>query len=116
MANPKDNTNLGTGEIVASEAIEDEAGFRRDPNLPDSSAGVYKIPRSKIAVGSYGKDDGDATHDNPLPVESREERRRMELAALRDREESLLAYCQHHEETPEYIDRRGHHISTRGAR
>ncbi|CAB4188169.1 hypothetical protein UFOVP1165_62 [uncultured Caudovirales phage] len=74
--NANDNTQLGTGEQISNEAIP-VTGVKLDPNLP--VAVQYKVPRSKIAVGPYGQDWGDADYDYPLPTESQKERWAAEL-------------------------------------
>lgn len=76
--NTNDNTQLGTGELISNEQIETTAN-RGDPNQPISA---YKVPRSKIAIGAYGQDGGDATRGTPLQVESYLERREIELDTL----------------------------------
>ena len=53
MANPKDGTQLGTADVIATEYISPNTdGVRVNPNLPGTG---YAIPRSKIAVGDYGQ-------------------------------------------------------------
>ena len=74
--NSNDNTQLGTGEQISNEAVA-VTGVKRNPNLP--TALQYKIPRSKIGVGPYGQDWGDASQAFPLSVESFRERQIAEL-------------------------------------
>ena len=113
MANPNDGTILGTAEVISDEYIDPMTGCRRDINLPGTA---YKAPRSKIAVGPYGQDWGDATPDQPLPVESKVERRFLEEATLRDREILLAQYMKSNSETRSTSDARGQHLTTRGVR
>lgn len=77
--NANDNTQLGTGEQISNEAIA-LTGVKRDPNLP--TALQYKVPRSKIGVGPYGQDWGDASTATPLYVESLRERQIAEIAQV----------------------------------
>lgn len=80
-----DNTTLNpgiAGDEITTESLEDGEG-RGIAGLPTDD---YKLPRSKIIVGPYGRDDGDATHDRPLPVESRAERWAAERAMLQSME------------------------------
>lgn len=82
MANSNDGTTLnpGVGGDVYSSEDQPVGSQRGDPNLPLTD---YKVARSKIAVGPYDTDAGDATFQNPLPVESRRERQAAELAFLK---------------------------------
>lgn len=62
-----DYTSLypGTGgDNITTEAHP--AGEARSHS--DAPTTAYKMPRSKIAVGAFGVDEGDATPDHPLPV------------------------------------------------
>ncbi len=111
--NPNDGTVLGTGEIISDEYVDPTTGTRRDPNLPVIG---YKLPRSKIAVGPYGQDGGDATPDNALPVESRAERLYLEHQALRERERSAQLVQRQQTERLPLVDARGSHLDTRGQR
>ena len=113
MANPQDGTQLGTGEVISDEFVDANAGVRRDAQLP---ATPYKVPRSKIAVGPYGQDWGDASTDQPLAVESRQERQFMELQAVRERSHASLLLQKYAAETVSFVDARGHAMSTRGVR
>ena len=79
VPNTQDNTQLGTGEQISNEAIGVNES-KRDQNLP--IARQYKIPRSKIAVGPYGQDWGDASATIPFNVESYRERQLAEAAYL----------------------------------
>ena len=57
-ANPNDGTTLGTAEVISDEYVDPgTVNARIEPLLPP---GAYKLPRSKIAVGRYGVDGGDA--------------------------------------------------------
>lgn len=113
MANPNDGTQLGTGEVISDEYVDPSVGVRRDPNLPPAA---YKLARSKIAVGPYGQDQGDATPDVPLPVESRAERWALELASLRDRERAVEQLSRSSADRYALCDARGQHLDTRGSR
>ena len=113
MANPQDGTQLGTSEVIADEYIDPNLGARPSPLVPPTG---YKMPRSKIAVGPYGTDAGDATYDYPLPVESRADRQLQELAALRTRDMGMELLMKSATETMVIMDSRGHHIANRGTR
>lgn len=113
-ANPNDGTQLGTAEIISDEYIDPALqGVKRDPALP---ATAYKLPRSKIAVGPYGQDHGDATQDNPLPVEGRNVRQLDELNALRGRDAGLNDLKRYGSENVSLVDSRGSHLANRGVR
>lgn len=113
MPNPNDGTQLGTGEVISDEFIAPVDGSRRDPNLPPTG---YKLPRSKIAIGPYGQDHGDATQDYPLQAESAAVRRMTEVAVLRDNDESRSQLLRYASERMTFSDQRGRHASTRGNR
>jgi hypothetical protein len=113
MPNPNDGTILGSNEVISDEYIDPSTATRLDPNVPPTG---YKLPRSKIAIGVYGQDGGDATADNPLPAESRTLRQLAELTQMRDRENALRAYVKVSAEYLSLVDNRGHHLSTRGVR
>ena len=81
MPNSNDGTQLGTGEVISDEYIDPNGLVRRDVNLP---VGPLKVPRSKLGVGGYGVDAGDATPDNSLPVESRQARIYAEYRAVQE--------------------------------
>jgi hypothetical protein len=73
MAQATDSTTLNPGaggDVIATEDMP-AGSARATSDVPTTE---YKLPRSKLAVGSYGQDAGDVTHENPLPVESREQR------------------------------------------
>jgi hypothetical protein len=113
--NPNDNTQLGTGELVSNEAVgvNDSKG---DANLPIVA---YKLPRSKIAVGNYGQDGGDATDANPLPVESLLERREAERQMMLSMSmglDSLRRYSVEYRQGNATLDVRGQLLDTRGKR
>jgi hypothetical protein len=110
-ANPNDGTQLGTSEIISDEYIDPVLGCRVNNNLP---ATAYKAPRSKIAIGPYGQDWGDAMPDTPLYVESRNERLLVELAGMRDR--GIAMQPKFSAETTPRVDARGHEFTTRGVR
>lgn len=111
--NPNDGTTLGTAEVIADEYIDPTTGGRINPNLPPTG---YKLPRSKIAIGPYGQDGGDASPDQPLPTESRAERLLIEVQALRDRDTANQYIARRAGETVSLSDSRGHDLSTRGVR
>lgn len=111
--NPNDGTQLGTGEIISDETADPSLGCRLDPNLPQAQ---YKIPRSKIAVGVYGQDGGDATPDRPLATESKQERLMLEQTALRERVMGLQGMQRYAAETISLADARGNEFTTRGVR
>ena len=112
-SNPNDGTVLGTSEVISDEYIDPVLGCRVVNTLP---ATAYKMPRSKIAVGPYGQDWGDASADIPLQVEQRSLRLLFEQTALRERllaRESLQKWAG---ETDQLVDSRGSHITHRGVR
>lgn len=113
VVNPNDGTVLGTSEVISDEYIDPVLGCRVINTLPPTA---YKLPRSKIAVGAYGQDGGDASQDNPLPAESRAIRQLEELAAVRSRESTMQAFQKFASETLPLVDSRGHALSTRGVR
>lgn len=81
---------LGAGGDLVSD--EDLTGLPRgSPLLPQVGAanGNYKLERTKIVVGAYGQDAGDATFDAPLPAESRTQRQLAELAGLMSQDNNL---------------------------
>ena len=113
-ANPNDGTTLGTAEVIADEYIDpNRGGVRIEPNLPQTA---YKLPRSKIAVGAYGTDGGDATAETPLQVESRAARQSGELDALRSRQQGMQLQSKFAGEIVSLIDSRGEHMTSRGQR
>ena len=113
-SNPNDGTTLGTAEVIADEYVDPTMqAVRLEPLLPVTA---YKLPRSKIAVGSYGVDAGDASITNPLPVESIQERQLHELDGLRHRDQVASSFGKLQAETITLADARGSHFSTRGQR
>jgi hypothetical protein len=112
-ANPNDGTQLGTGEVISDEYIDVNVGGRRDEDQPPTA---YKLPRSKIAVGPYGQDWGDATEATPLQVSDAVSRRIAELSHMRDIDEQRQAFQNYAQERCSLADLRGRHISIRGAR
>ena len=114
VQNPNDGTQLGTSEVISDEYIDPTMqSVRREPLLPVTG---YKLPRSKIAVGAYGEDCGDATPDQPLATESRLERQMAELATIRQRDAVVMQMARYSTEYVSLIDARGRHIDSRGAR
>jgi hypothetical protein len=112
--NPNDGTTLGTAEIISDEYIDPtEQAVRGEPLLPVTG---YKLPRSKIAVGQYGIDMGDATADQPLHTESRLERQMAEIATIRQRDTYVMQMQHYSTEYVSLIDARGRHIDSRGVR
>ncbi len=112
--NPNDGTQLGTSEVIADEYIDPtEQAVRVEPLLPVTA---YKLPRSKIAVGPYGVDGGDAAPFNALPVESRQERLIHEYLAMSTRDQQCISLTKFAAETISYVDARGSHFSHRGHR
>ena len=112
--NTNDGTTLGTAEVISDEYIDPSAQVvRRDPLLPPTA---YKLPRSKIAVGPYGQDQGDASEMLPLYVREQSLLRIAELERLRDREEGMALMQRYAQETVSLADSRGAHLTTRGQR
>lgn len=112
-ASPNDGTQLGTSEVIADEYIDPLQLGRRHPDLPQTA---YKVPVSKIRVGPPGQDWGDVSHDQPLPTESREERRILEALSARERDQSMAVLQRYGAETITLADSRGHHMTSRGQR
>lgn len=102
-----DNTTINqglTGDAIATEEVLTQEPQRGDARLPETT---YKMPRSKIAVGTYGRDDGDAGPGNELEVVSRQERRLAEetmLAAIDSTQSICQTRCY---ERTSPLDRRG---------
>lgn len=115
MANTNDGTVLGTGEVISDEYIDPNQNGRGDASLPQTG---YKVPRSKIAVGPYGQDEGDVSASNPLPVDevSWSLADREESRELRDRDNSLMAMRVAFGERISLADSRGSHFTNRGVR
>jgi hypothetical protein len=112
--NPNDGTQLGTSEVIADEYIDPTMQeVRQEPLLPVTG---YKLPRSKIAVGQYGIDGGDAAPDRPLYTESVQQRRLDETRGLRERTLTMVGLQMLSSETIPLMDARGYDISTRGVR
>ena len=116
MANPNsaDNTQLGSGELIANEAVDPNASKRFDA----APVVAYKLPRSKIAVGNYGQDEGDARAGFPLHVESVLERREAEVARLVSMQASFKDSTRYAGEVRNIfaLDVRGQLIEHRGRR
>ena len=98
--------NLGTtGDLIVTEEITTAEPGRLANNLP---SGTYKMPRSKIAVGSAGYDEGNATAETPLEVTSRRERHIAEQASIAQLNAMSLAGMQRSSrERVTLLDRRG---------
>jgi hypothetical protein len=110
MANPNDGTTLEPSRDAGGDTISNEdqpVGTQRgDGILPLTD---YKLPRSKIAVGTYDQDLGDAAHwSAPLPVESKQERQMIELMQIAQNDQNLGARLTSHQfERSIFTDRRG---------
>jgi len=113
VQNPNDGTALGTNEVISNEAIDPVQGSRVDPNMPGTQ---YKLPRSKIAVGAYGQDQGDASQAMPLPMRDYEQLRLAETERLRSTARGHAAFQRYAYEQITMIDARGGDISNRGSR
>lgn len=109
--NPNDGTIVGVSDTIADEYIDATTGGRGIQRLP---IGAYKLPRSKIAIGQYGVDNGDATQDTPLYVESAAERRLAEFNYIQQHQAYCNALRVYARETITPHDSRG--LSTRGVR
>ena len=112
--NASDNTQLGTGELISNEQIEVIVP-KGDSNQPVTA---YKVPRSKIAVGPYGQDLGDATQAQPLNVTSYLERRELELMGFEDGYVTLSGFSNSAAENLRgfSFDVRGQGLESRGRR
>lgn len=115
MANPNDGTPLNGGsggDTISDEAFSDNSGVttgasqtpRGLDDLPDTA---YKLPRSKIAVGPYDSDGGDAIAVSGLPVQTYYERRCLEDQIIRDIDRNMYAGQTHGKERIGMCDRRG---------
>jgi hypothetical protein len=113
VQNPNDGTTLGTSEVISDEAIDPNVGGRRDPY---QQPGLYKAPRSKIAIGPYGQDWGDATQDQPLAVESRAQRQYAEIESLQQRDQVQHELISYGALNVTLSDARGAHLTNRGSR
>lgn len=113
VQNPNDGTQLGTSEVIADEYIDPVLGCRVVSALP---AAAYKMPRSKIAVGTYGQDWGDAAVETPLHVESTQERWLVERVALMQQAAAMQGQVRYSQETVSLCDARGSFMSNRGVR
>jgi hypothetical protein len=111
--NPNDGTQLGTSEVISDEFVDPSMGCRKEPLLPVTG---YKLPRSKIVVGVYGQDWGDASFDFPLAAESRTQRQAAEIGRMVMGDETLIGMCKLTSESVTLGDSRGGHIFTRGTR
>lgn len=113
MSNPNDGTMLGTGEIISDEFIDPEDGNRREGSLPQ---GPYKVPRSKLAIGPYGQDWGDADANHPLDTVDRATLHALEVDGIRNRLRALSELEKSANETFTLSDSRGHDMTNRGVR
>lgn len=108
MAIATDNTTLnpGTGgDVIATEDFP--VGAQRLTS--DSPLTDYKLGRSKIAVGDYGDDAGDAGPHQGLPVQLTRERWALEEMACRAAENALETSTDRRgfASRPTLMDRRG---------
>ena len=62
-----------TGDMISTEELP--IGTPRQGQGQTTTTTRVMIPRSKIAVGRYGVDEGDASENAPLDVTSAQERR-----------------------------------------
>lgn len=113
VQNTNDGTTLGTSEVIADEYIDPILGCRVITALLGTP---YKMPRSKIAVGAYGQDWGDAAPTTPLDVESKNERSVLEKMMLQQQLESVATMQRYSQETVSLVDARGSFLSNRGVR
>lgn len=112
MAQTTDGTSTNPaqpgGDLISDEdmSLQPRAGSAV-PQLGATNAG-YKIPRSKLAKGGYGKDEGDVEEVNPLPVSSAREREFLERSMLIDADIRAVSMCtRSSRERPQTNDRRG---------
>ena len=63
------------GDVIATEDVASANQQDADQSLP---AADYKLPRSKLAVGQFGRDLGDVGPDNPLDTRDRAAMRVLE--------------------------------------
>src|ERR1700690_4046737 len=85
MANAADGTVVGGGDVISDEAVP--LNVARGDALVPPMGNAYKLPRSKLVTGQYGRDDGDVGPANPLPVVSRLELQQAERMYLAQMEE-----------------------------
>jgi hypothetical protein len=100
--------NLGlAGDLVSD---EDMTGLPRGvadvPQLGSGNAN-YKVERTKVAVGRYGHDDGDAEPDSPLWVGMRRERLVLETEMLARLDANAMSMQRRCYERVGLSDRRG---------
>jgi hypothetical protein len=113
VQNPNDGTALGTSEVIADEYIDPILGCRVVNALPPTP---YKLPRSKIAVGQYGQDWGDAAVETPLHTESTVERWYAEKQFLLNQATGMSVLKSYQQETVTLCDARGSFMANRGVR
>lgn len=107
MADPSDNVELNPGTGGATIATENQPlyGQRGSSDVP---ATAYELPRSKIAVGTYGVDAGDASRALPFPVQTFGERQFLELMLLSQLDTARMAQARRgRERIPTLCDRGG---------
>jgi hypothetical protein len=93
-------TSLGVGgDLIADEDLTGQPRLSPlVPQLGTTNAG-YKIERTKIAVGDYSQDRGDASAEGAgIPVEDNRVRRMLELDQLRQLDEAQLLRTRRHAE------------------
>lgn len=92
MAGQNDGTTVASNaDLVSTEDMTGRPRGTADAPQLGTTAGNYKLGRSKIAVGGYGADQGDASFDSPLPVGMRAERQQLELIRVREMDASLYS-------------------------
>lgn len=99
-------TTATGGDTIATEELAATAsgGARLKDGLPVTA---YKVPRSKIAVGSYDEDAGDASPTNPLAVGTLSERRSLETMDVAARDAASATNVRRCFERSSMSDRRG---------
>lgn len=92
MANATDGTQLNPFGVAGGDVISTEdmpvGAARLSPNTPLTD---YKLPRSKIALGTYDQDSGDVTEQNPMPVKMMYERGLLEYQYLQQADSERYA-------------------------
>jgi hypothetical protein len=94
MPQATDGTQLNVG--VAGDLVSDEdltgqpRGTSAVPQLGAPNAG-YKVERTKIAIGDYGQDAGDAAAATGLPVRTLFERQALEEIVIRETQNGMNA-------------------------
>jgi hypothetical protein len=96
------------GDLISDEDMSlQQRASSAVPQLGASNAS-YKIPRSKLAKGGYGRDEGDVEESNPLPVSSAREREFLERSMVLDYDIRAASMCtRSSRERAATFDRRG---------